>query len=185
MSLIDAYLKDTAEKRTNVLWVLYDNISAATLTLIKGAPPVTFKVKVQASASGAHTDVAGTCSVNAEVLTFTVAATKTTTTNLTVLPTITTANLDCNLKIWCIDTGGADIYEAVYTAFACRWEAISKAFVQSTGTWTQSAAKVIAKEVYAVADYLRKYGTTTEITIKRINTVTNADGDVEFIEYTL
>jgi hypothetical protein len=185
MSLIDAYLKDTAEKKTNVLWVFYDALNTATLTLIKGAPAVTFKVKIQASASGAHTDCAGTVTVNAEVITFTQAATKTTTTNLTVLPTITTANLDCNLKIWAIDTGNADIYEAVYTAFACRWEAVSKAFVQSTGTWTQSAAKVVAKTVYAIGDYLRKYGTTTEITIKRINTVTNGDGDVEYIEYTL
>lgn len=185
MSLIDAYLKDTGEKRTNVLWVFYNDLSAAALTLIKGAPAVTFRVKIQASASGAHTDCAGTVTVNAETVTFTAAATKTTTTNLTALPTITTANLDCNLNISAINTGGADIYEAVYTAFACRWEAVSKAFVQSTGTWTQSAAKVITKEVYAVADYLRKYGTTTEITIKRINTVTNADGEVEFIEYTL
>ena len=185
MSQIDDYLNQKAQKKTSVLWTLYNNLSAAPLALTGTAPAVTFRCKITLSASGAHTDCAGTVTVNAEVITFTVAATKTTTTNLTALPTITTANLDCNVKITCIDTGGADIYQHSYADFLCRWEDVAVMFLNSAGAWTQSNAKVIAKTVYAVGDFLRKDGTTTEYAIKQMYVATDVDGVEQFRKYML
>ena len=180
MSLIDNYLNQVAQKKTLTLWTLYNGLSAATLVLTGTVPAVTFRCKITLSASDTHTDCAGTVMVNAETLTFTAAATKVTTTNLTALPTITTANIDCNVKITCIDTGGADIYSVTYTDFDCRWEDVQVAYVNSSGSWTQSNAKVIAKAAYVVNDTIRKYGTTTEYPIKKVMTGPNLAGIEEY-----
>ena len=184
--IIDDYLNQRAEKKTSILWQLYDNLSAPSpLVLTNTAPLVTFKCKITLSAIGAHTDCAGTVTVNAEVITFTQAATKSTTTNLTVLPTIVTANLDCEVKITCIDTAGADLNYVTYAAFYCRWQDVNILFMNNVGTWTQSNAKVVCKEAYAVGDYIRKYGTTTEYPIKQVVVVNDLDGIEQFRKYTL
>lgn len=180
MSLIDNYLNQVAQKKTSTLWTLYNGLSAASLVLTGTAPAVTFRCKITLSASGAHTDCAGTVTVNSEVITFTQAATKTTTTNLTALPTIITANIDCMVLVTCIDTGGADINVVTYTDFDCRWEDVQVGYVNSSGVWTQSNAKVIAKAAYVVNDTIRKYGTTTEYPIKKVMTGPNLSGTEEF-----
>lgn len=184
--MIDDYLNQIGEKKTSVLWQLYNNLSAPSPLVLTGtAPAVQFKCKITLSVSGAHNDVAGTVTVNAEVITFTQASTKTTTTNLTVLPTITTANLDCQVKITCIDTGNADIYQHSYADFFCRWEDVNVLFMNNLGAWTQSNAKVVCKEAYAVGDYLRKDGTTTEYAIKQMTVVNDLDAVEQFRKYTL
>ena len=183
--MIDDYLNQIGEKKTSTIWTLYDKLSAAALSLTKGAPPVSFKCKITLSASGVHTDCTGTVTVNAEVITFTQAATKVTTTTLTVLPTITTANIDCNVKITCIDSGSADIYEATYADFFCRWEDVNVLFMNNSGAWTQSNAKVVCKEAYAVGEYLSKDGTTTEYPIKQAVVVTDLDAAEQFRKYML
>jgi hypothetical protein len=184
--MIDDYLNQVGEKKTSVLWTLYNNLSAPSpLVLTGAAPAVTFRCKITVSVDGAHSDVAGTVTVNAEVITFTVAASKTTTTNLTALPTITTTNLDCKVVITCIDTGGAPIYLNTYADFFCRWEDVNVLFMNNLGAWTQSNAKVVCKEAYAVGDYLRKDGTTTEYAIKQAVVVTDADAIEQFRKYTL
>ena len=183
--MIDDYLNQVGEKKTSVLWTLYNDLSAATLVLTGAAPAVTFRCKIAVSVNGAHTDVAGTVTVNAEVITFSSATTKTTTTNLTALPTVTCQNLDCNVKIWCIDTGLADIYQHSYADFFCRWEDVNVIFMNNLGAWTQSNAKVVCKEAYAVGDYLRKDGTTTEYPIKQVVVVKDLDAVEQFRKYTL
>jgi hypothetical protein len=183
--MIDAYLNQIGEKKTSALWTLYNDLSAATLVLTNTAPTVTFRCKITVSVDGAHSDVAGTVTVNAEVMTFTSATTKTTTTNLTVLPTITTANLDCKVVITCIDTGGVAIYLNTYADFVCRWEDVNVLFMNNLGAWTQSNAKVVCKEAYAVGDYLRKKNTTTEYPIKQVVVVTDLDAVEQFRKYTL
>ena len=183
--IIDDYLNQIGEKKTSTIWTLYDKLSAAALSLTKSAPPVSFKCKITLSVSGAHNDVTGSVTVNAEVISFTSATTKTTTTLLTVLPTITTANLDCQVKITCIDSGSADIYEATYADFFCRWEDVNVLFMNNLGAWTQSNAKVVCKEAYAVGDYLRKDGTTTEWPIKQAVVITDLDAVEQFRKYML
>ena len=183
--MIDDYLSQIGEKKTSALWTLYNNLSAATLVLTNNAPTVTFRCKIALSVSGAHNDVTGSVTVNAEVISFTSATTKVTTTNLTALPTITCQNLDCNVKIWCIDTGGVDIYQHSYADFVCRWEDVNKVFMNNLGAWTQSNAKVVCKEAYAVGDYLRKKNTTTEYPIKQVVVVTDLDAVEQFRKYTL
>ena len=183
--MIDAYLNQIGEKKTSELWTLYNDLSAATLVLTNTAPTVTFRCKITLSVSGAHNDVTGSVTVNAEVMTFTSATTKITTTNLTALPTITCQNLNCNVKIWCIDTGNADIYQTSYADFVCRWEDVNKVFMNNLGAWTQSNAKVVCKEAYAVGDYLRKKNTTTEYPIKQVVVVTDLDAVEQFRKYTL
>lgn len=184
--MIDDYLNQVGEKKTSALWTLYNNLSAPSpLVLTNTAPTVTFRCKITLSVSGAHNDVTGSVTVNAEVISFTSATTKTTTTNLTALPTVTCQNLDCNVKIWCIDTGGADIMQVSYADFFCRWEDVNVLFMNNLGAWTQSNAKVVCKEAYAVGDYLRKNGTTTEWPIKQAMVVTDLDAVEQFRKYML
>jgi len=184
--MIDDYLNQVGEKKTSVLWTLYNDLSAPSpLVLTNTAPTVTFRCKITLSVSGAHNDVTGSVTVNAEVISFTSATTKITTTNLTALPTVTCQNLDCNVKIWCIDTGGADIMQVSYADFFCRWEDVNVLFMNNLGAWTQSNAKVVCKEAYAVGDYLRKDGTTTEYPIKQAVVVTDLDAVEQFRKYML
>jgi hypothetical protein len=184
--IIDDYLNQAGEKKTSVLWPLYDGLSAPSPLVLTGtAPAVTFKCKITVAVNGAHSDVAGTVTVNAEIITFVGAASKTTTTNLTVLPTIVTANLDCQVTITCITTAGAPIYLDTYADFFCRWEDVNVLFMNNLGAWTQSNAKVVCKEAYAVGDFLRKDGTTTEYAIKQAVVVTDLDAVEQFRKYTL
>lgn len=100
---------------------LYDDDSAATLTLAGSAPTVAYRLRI--TLSGA--DCAGTVTIDGtETLTFVAATTKITTTNLTadVLPTVTTSGLDCNILIECLDVGGAPIYGETTTAIKVRHE---------------------------------------------------------------
>jgi hypothetical protein len=184
--IIDDYLNQAGEKKTSVLWPLYDGLSAPSPLVLTGtAPAVQFRCRITISVDGAHNDVAGTINVNAEVVTFTQAASKTTTTNLTVLPTITAANLDCKVVITCIDTVNAPVYLNTYADFFCRWEDVNVLFMNNLGAWTQSNAKVVCKEAYAVGDYLRKDGTTTEYPIKQAVVVTDLDAVEQFRKYML
>jgi len=183
--MIDDYLNQIGEKKTSALWTLYNNLSAATLVLTNTAPTVTFKCKITVSVNGVHNDVTGSVTVYAEVISFTSATTKTTTNSLTALPTVTCQNLDCNVKITCIDTGLTDIYQHSYADFFCRWEDVNVLFMNNLGAWTQSNAKVVCKEAYAVGDYLRKDGTTTEYPIKQATVVTDLDAVEQFRKYTL
>ena len=112
-----------------------------------------------ASAPSGHTDCAGTVTVNAEVITFTVAATKYTVTGLSALPTISTSALDCRLVITAYNAGSsADIYEW-FTA-ACRWENNQIGYWTSAGAWSMSNSVVISETAYVVGDTLRLVGGT-------------------------
>jgi hypothetical protein len=72
-----------------------------------------------------------------------------------------------------------------YTPFACRWEDVSIMFINTSGAWTQSKARVIAKEDYLVGDYLCKPGTTTANIIKQKYVVSDLDAVEQFRKYIL
>lgn len=181
MSLVDDYLNQEAQKKTTAPWTLYNGLSAPTLVLTGTAPAQNFRLAITLSTATGHTDCAGTVTINGtETLTFTQAAKKTTTNSLTALPTITTSGIDCNVLVTCITAGGSDIYQVTYEDFDCRWEDTQDAFLTPTGSWTLSSAKVIAKAAYVVNDVIRKYGTTTEYTIKKVLAAPDLSGDEEF-----
>ena len=185
-SLIDDYLNQLAQKKTSTLWSIYTGLDKPAPLVLNGdgAPAVSFRLKITVAASGIHTDVAGTVTINGtEVITFTVATTKTTTTTLTALPSITTANLDCSVVITAISTSGSDLYKTSWEDFACRWVNEQKEYQSSTGTWLLSNNKVKAKNAYTAATVIRKYGTTTEYTIQKVLDAVDLDGDEDYLTY--
>ena len=137
---ITPYLKQSCYKVTKANHILYSGLSAATLTLTGTLPTVGFRTAVTLSSTTGHTDCAGTVVVGGETLTFTAAGKKLTTTNLSALPVITTANLDCTVLIEAITTGGAPIIKETQTAIYCRLQNTQKSFLNPSGEWAQSAA---------------------------------------------
>ena len=132
------FLNDVATLVTYALWELYNALSAATLTLTAAAPIGSFRVSVTLSASGVHTVCAGTVTVGSEVLTFTAAGKKTTTTYLTSLPIITTSGLDCNIKIVATDINGNDLQKETDTTIAVDWDDSTSYYPDSQGGFSRS-----------------------------------------------
>ena len=132
------FLNDVSTLVTYALWELFNALSAATLTLTGAAPTGSFRCSVTLSASGTHIDCTGTVIVGSEVLTFLGAAKKTTTTYLTSLPVITTANLDCNIKIVATDVNGNDLQKETDTTIAVDWDDSTTYYPNSAGGFTRS-----------------------------------------------
>jgi hypothetical protein len=162
------YMNQSAQKKGGI-WTFYDGlVTTGALTLLRSdvpsqnvqalpIPPATFVLKIVASAPSGHTDCAGTVTVNAEVITFTVAATKYTVTGLTTIPTISTSALDCKLVITAYDpVSTTDIYEW-FTA-PCRWENNQIGYWTSAGAWSMSNSVVISETNYIVGNTLRLVG---------------------------
>jgi hypothetical protein len=130
--------------------ILYDALSVATLTLTGLLPSTSpFRCKVTVSAILGHTDVIGRVTVGTENLDFLVAGSKVTTINLTVLPTITTSNLDCNIRIEAIDSGGAPIQDETQIAFFCDWDESTTYYPNSAGTFSRSDSNCETNEMTA------------------------------------
>src|SRR5574344_1282829 len=129
------YFKTDAYIVASSIQELYDAASAATLTLTGIAPTVAYRLRI--TLSGA--DCAGTVTMDGtETLKFTAATTKITTTNLTAnaLPTVTTANLSCNILIECLTTGGAPIYAETTTLIKVRHEPELVTIREPSGNFT-------------------------------------------------
>lgn len=80
------------------------------------APTEAFRIAITVSAVEGHEVVTGTVLVNDEELDFTEATRLTTTEELTELPAITIADLDCNVLVECISTTGAPLQRETLTA---------------------------------------------------------------------
>lgn len=153
---------------------LYDDDSTATLTLTGTAPSVNYRLRITLSG----TDCAGTVTIDGtETVTFTAAATKITTTTLTAnsLPTVTTANLDCNILIECLDTGGAPIYEETTTAIKVRHEPELVTIREPAGNFTTYNGYVMVRNsTITLGDKIRI--NSTDYHAKRIEPQTWMDG---------
>jgi len=135
---------------------LYNAASASTLTLTGSLPTVAFRCLVRLYTATGKTDVAGRVAVGSENLDFLVAGKKTTTTALSALPTVTTANLNCMIEIIAIDSGGAPIMAETLTSVQIRFEPTSKSYVTPEGQWTQSAAyAMIVNSTVNIGDIIR------------------------------
>lgn len=154
---------------------LYDDVpTESPITLTGSAPSVSFRVKVTISAVTDHEDCTGTVNINSETLTFTKAATKLSTTLLTVLPTVTYSGLDCNIAITCIDSMGVVINGETLTAFKMRFEATSKTYMDRLGNWTQSEAFAMTTSPVGLADIVRYGGIDYEV--KKVESYPWLDG---------
>lgn len=101
-------------------------------------------------------DVAGTVTITTETITYTVAATKTTTVILTSLPVVTYANLDCKITIKCINSGGAPLYIETETNLPCKIEIKSKSVPRPEGGWTSiQSTQMQARGTFAAGDLIK------------------------------
>lgn len=145
---------------------LYDDDSAATLTLTGTAPTVNYRLRITLSG----TDCAGTVTIDGtETLTFSAAGTKQTTTTLTAnsLPTVTTANLNCNILIECLNVGGAEIMAETTTAIKVRHESDLVTVRNPEGNWTTYNGYVMVRNsTIDLSDKIRI--NSTDYTPKRI-----------------
>lgn len=146
-----------ATRITKTAATLFSGTSAATLTLTGTWPTGGSRLSIVASSVTGHTDCAGTVTINgSETLTFTVAGKKTTTAALTSLPTITTANLDCNLVITVISSGGTPVYTEAETDLYCKIEIKSKSVPSPNGGWTSIQATTMqARGIFATGDVIK------------------------------
>jgi hypothetical protein len=131
----DAYRVDKGN------WRIYNGLASGVGTLNgDGLPAVSFRCAVTIAAVTGHADCAGSVTIGTETLIFTAAGKNTTTTFLSALPAVSCANLDCNVLIEAITTGGTPILKETATAIKCRFMNSQKAFLDSAGAWTQSQA---------------------------------------------
>lgn len=147
---------------------LYDDTTAATLTLTGSLPSVNFRCRVTISAATGHTDVAGSVVVGSETLDFLAAGTKTTTTALSALPIITTSGLDCNILVEAITTGGAPIQAETATATKIHFENTASGYFNAQGQWTVfSGSYAMCRDAAVVGDKLRYGG--ADLPIKKVD----------------
>lgn len=155
--------------------VLYDNVSATTLTLTGDLPSVAFRCRVTISSVTDHIDVAGSVTVGTEILTFMAAGTKTTTTSLSALPTITTSNLDCNILIIAVGVNGQPIQDETLTTLKIRFEPTSKMYQNVAGTWTQSTAYCMVVSSTPGINSVIRYN-STDYTTRQVEAFSWLDG---------
>lgn len=168
------YFKTDAYIVASSIQELYDAASAATLTLTGIAPTVAYRLRI--TLSGA--DCAGTVTMDGtETLKFTAATTKITTTNLTAnaLPTVTTANLSCNILIECLTTGGAPIYAETTALIKVRHEPELVTIREPSGNFTTYNGYVMVRNsTITLGDKIRI--NSTDYHAKRIEPQSWLDG---------
>jgi hypothetical protein len=148
---------------------LFDDTTAATLTLTGSLPSVSFRCRVTLSTVPGHADCAGSVVVGSETLDFLAAGTKTTTTALSALPTITTSGLDCHILVEAITTGGAPIQAETATATKIQFENTASGYFNAQGQWTvYSGSYAMCRDAAAVGDKLRYGG--ADLPIKKVDT---------------
>jgi len=174
------YLKNKGEYKSP--WFLYNDLSAATLTLTGSPPAGNFKLRIDVLPKGIHTDIIGTVQVNAETpLVFSGTNTSVwSVATLSAVPTVKCVGLDCKIRVICTATTGtppAIMYFTDYPLFNCMWIDTTQMFLSSTGTWTQAIGKVVAETDYELGEYIRKPGTIIDRIIKRCSVAKDLDGN--------
>lgn len=177
--MIEDYLNQSGWRINPGNWVLFDAASASTLTLTGTLPTISFRCSVRLYTATGKTDVAGSVVVGSETLTFTMAGKKTTTTLLTVLPVVTTTNLNCMIEILALDSGGAPISLDTQTAIDCRFQDTQKAFQNAQGEWSTSAAIAYTNDSSCIIGKLFSYN-GYDYSIAQISAFGDIDGAEEY-----
>ena len=148
--------KHLAKRMARAPVVLFSGTSVASLSLIAAWPPTGSKLSIVASSVSGHTDCAGHIIINSEDITFTQVGTKTSTTALTALPTITTTGLDCNLVISVLNSGLAPIYLETETDLPCKITPKTKWLPSPQGGWTSIQTTILeARGIFAVGENIK------------------------------
>lgn len=154
-----AKLTDSASLVTKAAASLYDGTSSATFTLGTWPSGKTGRLKITISSVAGHTDCAGSITVGSEIVTFTQAGTKTTTTNLTANPVITSTGLDCHCHLTVIDTGGADIMVETITPIDIKFRDEQEYYNQAIGAFVKRPAQCVTDETASrINDIIRFNG---------------------------
>jgi hypothetical protein len=142
---------------TKAVHELFDGTSTSTLTLTGTKPSVSFRCRVTVSSVTNHTDCVGNVVVGGESLAFNTTTTqsKLTTSTLTALPVVTTANLDCYILIECINISGQPIQYTTETALPCKIEQVSKRVQEENGSWTSIQATRLQARGISVGDQIK------------------------------
>jgi hypothetical protein len=181
MSLIDDYLNQVGQKKLTTPWTLYSGDVANPLTPLSAVPTQDFRIRILATSSG-------TCVITGsldgtpktETLSVVGGTSKNGTYTFDSLSSISCTCPTGTITVTCIDTNAATINQITYADFDCRWEDVQTTYMNSSGAWAQSNAKVMAKALYVANDVIRKYGTTTEFPIKKVKLSANLPGEEEF-----
>lgn len=176
--MIESYLNQSAYNVVKGPYTLFSGPSTSTLVLT-GTLPTTLPFRLKITVSGA--DCAGTIAVNAETLTFVQVGSKTTTTYLYALPTITTSGLNCTITIIVLDANGAPITSETLTAIMIRLEAYQSGFWNSEGTWIKADDQVFCQTLMAVGETIR-YNSIDHV-IMKVEDNPNLGGISEFYTY--
>jgi hypothetical protein len=151
-----------AKRCAHAAVTLHSGISSATLTLTGTWPLNGSKLAIVASAVVGHTNCGsvgtpGLITINGGTpISFTQAARKTSTVSLSAIPTITVANMDCDLVITVLDSGLAPIYATVETDLHCKIEIKSKSIPAPQGGWTSIAStQMQARGHFEVGDLIK------------------------------
>ena len=180
--MIEDYLIPGAYKVAKGPVTLYSGISSGALTLIAAWPANGSKLAIVVSAITGHTDCVGTLMINgSETITFAQASRKTSTVSLTALPTIVTANLDCNLVITVLDSGLAPVLVETLTAINTRIDVKQSGFHNASGTWTKTDNVIYSNSSMNINDVVRNG--TSEYIIKKKDAYTDIGGTVEVYAY--
>lgn len=170
-----AKLTDPAHLVTKAAHSLYNAASAATLTLTGTLPSVSFRCSVRLYTATGKTDCAGRVTVGSENLDFLVAGKKTTTTLLTALPVVTTANLNCVIEIIALNSGGAEILTETLTAIDIKFRDEAEYYSQAIGGFVKRPAHCTTDETSSqVNDIIRFNG--MDHPIKAIHTIDGRHG---------
>ena len=156
MSFPHAKLTDPALLVTKAAASIFDGTMVASPTIGTWPTGITGRCKVTISLVAGHTDLSGTIVIGSETLTFTQAGTKTTTTNLTAKPTVSSANIDCHCHITVIDAGGADVLTETTTAIDIKFKDEAEYYSQSMGGFVKRPAQCVTDETASrVNDVIR------------------------------
>lgn len=180
--MIEDYLCSGAFQVTKGPVTLYSGLSSGALTLTAAWPVGGSKLSIVASAIAGHTDCVGTLMINgSETITFAQAGRKTSTVSLAALPTIVTANLDCNLVITVLDSGLSPILAETLTAINSRIDVKQSGFRDPAGTWTETNNIIYSNSSMNLGDVVRN-GTSNYV-IKKKDAYTDIGGTVEVYQY--
>jgi hypothetical protein len=118
--------------------IRYDG-NCNSIELIGDWPSVQCQMVLEITAKSGHSDCTGSIKINDETLQFTASGqTKTTAAFLSAEPSITVANLDCDLMITLIDSAGNELKTETSKTIAVDWDEISVTWYQSAGKWLMS-----------------------------------------------
>lgn len=173
--MLESYLNQSGYRVNRGTHELFDGVPTSSPLTLHAAPNTSFRCRVTLSSVTGHTDCIGSVSIGSETLTFIQAGTKQTTVLLSALPVTTYANLDCNILITAIDSGGAPIASDTQTALDCRFQDTQKSFRLPSGEFSQSQAIAYTDDSSCVIGTLFSYG-GYDYSIAQVSVMTGLDG---------